>query len=254
MLFSTGCESMGNEADFGTLTVEMTDAPIDSADAVNVAIQRVEVHNQADNEGWVVLNEVNKTYNLLALVNGATTVLGSKELEAGTYNQIRLILAPDGHSIVIEGQEYSMMVPSGAQTGVKLNINAEIEPGIEYTMLLDFDASRSVVQAGQNNPAVKYLLKPVITATNKAVTGSISGTVNPVDAQPVVYALAESDTLATTIADTSSGKFRLIGLEEGTFTVIIDPRNEVYQSESVESVKVTVDETTEIGTIELNQK
>lgn len=250
----TGCSGgTGSEGGVGTMTVEMTDAPIDSADAVNVSIERVEVNNQEDSEGWIALNEVNETYNLLELVNGATTVLGSKGLEAGTYNQIRLILAQDGHSVVIDGEEYAMMVPSGAQTGVKLNINAEIEPDIEYVILLDFDASRSVVKAGQNNPAVQYLLKPVIKATNKAVTGSIGGSVNPAEAQPVVYAIAGSDTLASTIADTSNGDFKLIGLEEGNYSVSIDARKETHQDTTIEEVSVTVGETADLGTVELSQ-
>lgn len=253
-LLLIGCSGgTGSDGSVGTLTVEMTDAPIDSADAVNVSIERVEVNNGEGSEGWIVVNEVNKTYNLLDLVNGATTVLGSKGLEAGTYNQIRLILAQDGHSVVIDGKEYAMMVPSGAETGVKLNINAEIKPDIEYVILLDFDASRSVVAAGRNNPSVQYLLKPVIKATNKAITGNIAGTINPVETKAVVYAIANSDTLASTIADTTNGEFKLIGLEEGSYSVSIAPRNDAFQGTTKEGVNVTVDETTAVGTIELTQ-
>ncbi len=249
----TGCDTTGSNGNMGILTIEMTDAPIDSADAVNVVIKRVEVNNEKDSKGWIVINNPNKTYNLLELVNGATAVLGSATLEPGTYNQIRLVLAQDGHSVVIDGGVYAMIVPSGAQTGVKLNINAEIKPGIEYTILLDFDASRSVVVTGRNNPAVEYLLKPVIRATNKAITGIIAGTITPVEAQPVVYAIAGSDTLASTIADTSSGDFKLIGLKEGSYDVSIAPRHDVWQGTTVEGVSVTANETTDVGTIELTQ-
>jgi len=243
----TGCGT-GSDTGAGTMTVEMTDAPIDSADAVNVFIERVEVQSQ-DGSGWITLNEPQQEYNLLELVNGATEVIGSAELEEGTYNQIRLILSQDGHSVVVDGMEYSMKVPSGAQTGVKLNINAEIEPDIEYVLLLDFEASRSVVKAGESG---KYLLKPVIRAHEKAITGNVAGTVNPVDAQPVVYAIADSDTLSSTIADTTSGEIKLIGLEEGTYSVSVDPRNDDYQSKTVDNVDVTAEETTDLGTVEVS--
>lgn len=243
----TGCGT-GSDTGTGTMTVEMTDAPIDSADAVNVFIERVEVQSQ-DGSGWITLNEPQQEYNLLELVNGATAVIGSAELEEGTYNQIRLILSRDGHSVVVDGMEYPMKVPSGAQTGVKLNINAEIEPGIEYVLLLDFEASKSVVKAGQSGI---YLLKPVIRAQEKAITGNIAGTVDPADAEPVVYALANSDTLASTIADTSSGEFKLIGLEEGTYSIFLHPRNGSYQSKTIDNVDVTVEETNDIGLIELS--
>lgn len=255
----TGCDDSGTGSDgsMGTMTVEMTDAPIDSADAVNVHIERVEVQAQ-DSEGeegeWIILSEPQQSYNLLELVNGATEVIGTKELEPGTYEQIRLILSTDGHSVVVDNTEYSMTVPSGAQTGIKLNIDAEIQPDIEYVLLLDFDASRSVVAAGQPGNAQKYLLKPVIKAKEKAITGNIEGVVNPADAQPVVYAIAGSDTLASTIADTSSGDFRLIGLEEGSYDVSVNPRVDSYQSTTVENVSVQTEETNDIGTVELSQQ
>lgn len=247
----TGCD-LGSGDNTGTMTVYMHDAPIDSAEAVNVFIERVEVNNLDGEEGWIVLGEPQKSYNLLELTNGALTELGTAELETGRYEQIRLILSQSDHSVVIDGTEHEMIVPSGTQTGIKLNVDAEIEEGIQYVLFLDFDASRSVVQAGQNNPAVKYLLKPVIRATNQAVTGNIGGSVTP-EAQAVVYAIANSDTLSSTVADTANGGFLLIGLEEGTYDVAFDPRNDDYQSRTINDVEVTVGQTNEIGEIELNQ-
>lgn len=254
-LFVTGCD-MGSDSNTGTMTVEMTDAPIDSADAVNVNIERVEVNRTGDPDGWVTLNETQQTYDLLSLANGATAVIGSAALEAGTYPQIRLILAEQGHSVEVDGNVYDMRVPSGAQTGVKLNINAEIEEDIEYVVLLDFDASRSVVQAGSSEQ-VPYLLKPVVKAKEKAITGNIEGTVDPATSEPVVYAIdnsgTEADTLASTVANTESGYFKLIGLEEGSYEVSIDPRNDNYVIENVQDVSVTVEQTNSLGTIQVSQ-
>lgn len=247
----TGCGTDSGSGS-GTMTVEMTDAPIDSADAVNVFIERVEVNREGNSEGWVTLNEPQQEYNLLELTNGATTVIGSAELEAGTYPQIRLILSNDGHSVEVDGNIYEMFVPSGAQTGIKLNINAEIEEDIEYVLLLDFDASRSVVKAGQNDQR-PYILKPVIKATEKAITGNIEGTATPAEAEPMVYAIAGQDTLASTVADTSNGFFKLIGLEEGTYDVSVNPRNDGYSEKTVSDVEVTVGNTTDIETVDISQ-
>lgn len=247
---------MGSDAGSGTMTVEMTDAPIDSADAVNVNIERVEVNRTGNPDGWITLNETQETYDLLNLSNGATAVIGSAALEAGTYPQIRLILAEQGHTVEINDKVYDMTVPSGAQTGIKLNINAEIEEDIEYVVLLDFDASRSVVQAGSSEE-VPYLLKPVIKAKEKAITGNIEGTVDPATAEPVVYAIdnsgTEADTLASTVANTEDGYFKLIGLEEGSYQVSIDPRNDDYVIENIEDVSVTVEQTNSLGTIQVSQ-
>ncbi len=252
LLFFAGC---GTDAEpgMGSLQVRMYDAPIDSADAVNVHVDRVEVNKTGSAGEWSVINTPDKTYNLIELANGAYEVLGDTTLEVGTYQQIRLVLSQDGHSVEVDGSVYDMIVPSGAQTGIKLNVNAEIVEDIQYVLLLDFDASQSVVKAGQNNPSVEYLLKPVIRANNQAVTGNIGGIVDPAEAHAVVYAIANSDTLASTVADTSDGSFRLVGLEEGTYDVAFDPRNDNYESADTTGVDVVVGETTNLGTIQLQQ-
>ncbi|MDX1637585.1 MAG: DUF4382 domain-containing protein [Balneolaceae bacterium] len=251
---TAACDNGGTGADsnLGTLEVRLHDAPA-SYDAVNVYVERVEINREESDEGWMTISEPRQTYNLLELTNGAYAVLGDTTLEAGTYNQIRLILSSDGHSVVIDGQEKSMKVPSGSNTGIKLNVNAEIEEDLQYTLLLDFDASRSVVKRGRGQANPEYLLKPVISASNQAVTGNIDGTVSPAEAEPVVYALSNQDTLATTYADTTDGYFKLIGLEEGSYTVSIEPTNENYASTDTSGVTVTVGETSNLGTIELEQ-
>lgn len=252
LFFITSCGTDSDPA-MGTMEVRMYDAPIDSADEVNVSVQRVEVNRTGSADGWSVISEPNTTYNLLDLVNGAYEVLGDTTLETGTYQQIRLVLDENGHSVVVDGQTYDMKVPSGNQTGIKLNVNAQIEENITYVLLLDFDASRSVREAGQNNPSVDYVLQPVIKATNQAVTGAIAGSVSPAESQPVVYAIANSDTLASSIADTVNGNFELIGLEDGSYTVSIDPRNSDYETTDTTGVEVTIGETNDMGTIEVDQ-
>jgi len=249
-----GCDGSGTgtTGETGTMEVKMHDAPA-NYEEVNVFIERVEVNNADTDTGWVEISSPQQSYDLLELTNGATTVLGSKELPAGTYEQIRLILSRDGHSVVIDGTENDLFIPGGDETGIKLNVNAEIQPDITYTLLLDFEAGRSVVERGNEQSGIDYLLKPVIKASNEAITGNIAGTVEPADAEPFVYTIADSDTLSSTKADTADGSFKLIGLEEGSYTVSVDPTNENYQSKDTTGVDVTVDQTNELGTIQLSQ-
>lgn len=243
MLIGCGTQS---DSRTGSFQVLLHDAPA-SYDEVNVFIESVQVNNGTDEEGWITVGTPQQVFDLLELTNGVLQPLGEIELETGTYEQVRLILSSDGHSVVVDGQSHDMFIPSGAQTGIKLNVNAEIEPDITYTLLLDFDASRSVVVTGNSN----YILKPVIKATNQAITGNIEGSVTPVEAEPVVYAIANGDTLSSTYADENDGTFRLIGLEEGSYTVSINPTNTDYQVKDTTDVQVTVGETNDIGNVEL---
>lgn len=249
-LIITGCGTEAEE-NMGSMEVRMHDAPGDYEE-VNVTIDRVEVNRSEDDDGWTVISEPEQSYNLLELVNGAYEVLAEAELEEGTYEQIRLILSSEegNHNVVVDGEAHDLFIPSGEQTGVKLNVNAEIEEGLEYVLLLDFDADRSVVERGSGS---EYLLKPVIRATNEAVTGNIAGTVEPAEARSALYAIEDSDTLSTTYADTSDGTFQLTGLEEGEYTVAVDPREDRYEGTEEEGVEVIVGETTELDTLELQE-
>ncbi len=248
--FIVGCSTSPNTGT-GTLEVRMVDAPIDNATEVNVVVNSVQVNNAETDTGWVTITEPNQSYNLLSLTNGAYAVLGEAELEPGTYEQIRLVLASEGHNIVFEdGTSEGLFVPSGAQTGVKLNVNAEIEAGFTYTLILDFNASKSVVKAGNSG---KYLLKPVIRATNEAETGKIVGSVLPAAARSEIHAIVDQDTIATTFADTTDGSFELVALEAGTYTVGINPREDGYAGQDTTGVEVTVGEASDIGTVELEQ-
>lgn len=243
----SSCDNAINQGgDKGTLKVVMVDAP-GNYEEVWVHIVRVEVNNDQDEDsGWIVISEPDESYDLLELVNGANVVLGEAELDEGTYRQIRLILGEDNY-VVIGGQNYPMKTPSAQQTGLKLNVDAEIEAGFTYTLLLDFDAQRSVVKRGATGT---YLLKPVIRAVNSALTGNITGRVDPAEPGAWVYAIAGSDTASTT-KTVETGHFTLVGLVDGFYTVSIEPIDEDYDPVQLEEVEVKAGQVTDLNVIEL---
>lgn len=245
-----GCDTVP-QSDTGTLEVRLVDAPVDSVSEVNVVIDSVQVNNTQNEEGWVTISKPMQSYDLLKLTNGAYAVLGEAELESGTYEQIRLILNSEGNNLVFPDERVEdLFVPSGTQTGVKLNVNAEIEAGFTYTLILDFDASRSVVKAGNSG---KYLLKPVIRASNEATTGMIAGTVLPADARAIIFAIADTDTVTSTLADTTDGTYKLLGLDPDSYRVSFEPRTEGYAGTDTTGVEVVAGETTELEAIELEE-
>ncbi len=250
-LLFAACDSTttNQSSDPGILRVLLTDAPAD-IDAVYIDVQEVKVHrssNAEENDGeWIVINNEPMRIDLLQLTNGKVDVLGERELEAGTYRQLRLVLGND-NEIVVGGVSIKLDTPSAQQSGLKLNLNVTIEGGEIFNLLLDFDASRSIVKAGQSG---KYLLKPVLRAVNLEAAGTITGEVTPAEALPWVYAIASEDTLAGTRAD-SDGAFTLIGLPSGVYQVSINPSVDGFGSAVVPNVSVSSRDTTDIGTIEL---
>lgn len=221
----------------GRLTMYMTDSPA-SYDAVNVVVESVEVHTSGG--GWVTINDSVRTFDLLTLRNGAMTVVGDAMLDAGHYTQIRLVLGA-GCNVVVNGQQFSLTVPSNE---IKLIHQFEIEAGTRYELLLDFDAARSIVFAGGT-----YILKPTVRVNPVALTGSISGSVQPASAMALVTAASNADT-ASSYAEVS-GMFKLMGLPPGTYSVTVQATQGAYRDTTVTGIAVVAGQTTNIGTITL---
>src|SRR6266568_2106099 len=85
--------------------VLLTDAPFpyDSLGSVNVYVVRIEANAESDTSGtgnWVLVTEPGKSFDLLALQQGATALLGEGELPAGQYHSIRMTIDTNRSSII----------------------------------------------------------------------------------------------------------------------------------------------------------
>jgi hypothetical protein len=184
----------------GTLSLSMIDASDETYKAVYVTIKEVQVcYETGFAEGeenatceWKNIVTLNKTYNLLTLVNGVTAALGEAKLEVGTYNQMRLILGDDAddslniqdkhhpfpqYLVAMDDQVHEMKVPSGYQSGIKLVSPFEIEDSERTELILDFDVTRSIHLAGTIGKNGKYILKPTIKVIDTYNRAVVSGRV-----------------------------------------------------------------------------
>lgn len=156
-----------------TMNVRLVDAPSSGYQEVNVDVRRVEIASDGD---WIVLGTPNRVVNLLALTGGVSdTLVDGATLPAGHYGQMRLVLGPDNSVKLLDGTVAPLKVPSGQQSGVKLVVNFDVQPGTTADVYIDFDAHRSVFvhEAGASG---KYILRPTVRAFDRLETGSISGT------------------------------------------------------------------------------
>lgn len=238
----TGC---GNHSSNGRATVKMTDDP-SNFDAMIVNIDRVEAHKSGSgNDGWEVISDQPTQVNLLSLTNGQTSLLGSGTLAAGSYDQLRLILGSG--SIVDQGTSYALTIPSGLQTGIKINVNMQVRNGQTTNILLDFNAAQSVTISGLG----VYILQPVIHPVDMDTDGNIKGTISPGTLHSYVMATNQEDT-ASTYADTTNGSFKIVGLSAGTYNVHFYARSRAFKDTTVTGVEVNAGNDTNMGTVTLH--
>src|SRR5680860_509926 len=214
------------------IKVSMTDAPGDYENVfIDVLDVKIKADAAADEEGWVSLGNVQPgIYDLLTLTGGVTQLLANAEVPAGFLGQIRLILGPD-NSVVLKGEteETPLSTPSAQQSGLKLQVNQELEGGQEYLFLLDFDVDKSIVVEGGSGG---YSLKPVIRlSANEG--GAIMGKISP----GTFKSLVEAKNAAHTISayTDANGEFVLHGVLDGIYEVKITPALGVGYSIKTES-------------------
>lgn len=196
-----------------SLTVMLTDAPA-NFDQVNVDVQGIEITGAGGEK--VLLNANTGIYNLLEYANGAKTMIATGDIDAGTIEQIRLILGSN-NTVMVNNVVYPLSTPSAQQSGLKLQLHKTFEPGVDYSLTLDFDALQSVVVKGNGN----YQLKPVIRVIDNAISGSIRGSIVPDSITATVTAIRDSIPFSTTTD--KNGSFLLSGLPAGTYNVTVTP-------------------------------
>jgi len=195
---------------YGRIKVEAFDTPPPlGLERIDLTITEVSIHKSG--EGWITVDQPNITHDFLKLINGATAVLVDDTLQPGHYTQMRLVVA-DTNKVVVEGETYPLFVPSGEQTGVKLNLDFTMEVDELIEIYVDFDASKSIKWV----PGLgQYRMRPTFKAFKKLLSGTVAGSVQDTAGVGIVNALVEAiasnDTTAT--VTNSTGAYKLILLE-----------------------------------------
>jgi hypothetical protein len=220
-----GCEvSPGPQ--MSHVLVQLTDAPAPALASAQVWISEVYLIGNDGTSRFTITTGPSTEYNLLDFRGGVTALLGDNTIPAGDYAQLRMIV-DSARVTLANGVLFSdgtdsreMKVPSGPQTGLKVNFAGPIRiaPG-ETDLVIDFDVLRSFVFQGPPTSPHGVLFKPVLHGVVTDQAGSISGTSNPADALGVLFAINGTDTVASTLADPTSGAYALRFLPPGAYTV-----------------------------------
>lgn len=251
-------QSCNNDSANNTARVQLVlvDAPGDYLE-VNVEIIDIQ-YNSSDNEdGWMSFTPESGypiNVDLTELIAGNSLLLTDQIIPSGMLKQIRLVLS-DNNTLKIEGENglIPLDTPSAQQSGLKLNLNEELEVGFSYTFILDWNVQESVVEAGNSD---MYNLKPVIKVNAEVNSGSISSKVIEIIEEVetaienvIVLVYTTGDILVTDSLTDMDGNFLIQGLDAGNYKLKIS--RDGYQEYVSAEIVVTIGNVVDAGTIEL---
>ena len=152
---------------------------------LNITVKEINIVNA---DGEVVpcpMKEV-KRLNILDIAKSNPVVLSSVSVPRGLYKQLRLVISDDS-TIVVDGEEFDIKIPSGQQSGVKLDGDFYINNKF-FRLDLDFKPEESVIY----NKGQGYKMKPVIHISDSSeILGFFRGFLNFGDGKGGTEAVVE---------------------------------------------------------------
>lgn len=151
------------------LRISLTDAPSRELKSVFVNIDHAELFvEKGGAKGRIIVSQNLGMVDLMTLRNGVLLPMEDLSLSTGLQiTGIRLVLkGENNHAIKGDDSRCEMQTPSGQQSGIKIKLSQPftLEQGSVYSMVMDFDAAKSVVIKGNGGCLLKPVLK-LLTVT-----------------------------------------------------------------------------------------
>ena len=177
---SGSSDQSGNTVASGSgpsISLRVTDAPIDNA--LSVVLRFTEVRLRNTNGNWTShIFNTPKSIDMLQLQGTNTAdLLIDKLVDVGNYDEIRLLVdgAPMANYVLDAGGMAELMIPSGSSSGLKIKGDFSVLENRPASLVMDLDLRQSITMAGNSG---KYILKPVVRLVSDQASGHIRGTVD----------------------------------------------------------------------------
>ena len=255
LMLMVNCDNADNsKSETARIQLKLVDEPGDY-EQVNIEIIDIQYRSSEEDESWQSFTPESGyplNVDITELIAGNSLLLTDEVVPVGLLKQVRLVLS-DNNTLKIEGEDdlIPLDTPSAQQSGLKLNLDKELEAGFVYSFILDWNVQKSIVKAGNSG---KYILKPVIKVNAEVNSGSISGKVveiiedieTPIANQLIEVYTTEGDLVKDTLTN-ENGDFVIQGLEAGGY--IIKIMKESYIAYESLEVNVEVGNVESVGTI-----
>lgn len=240
-----------DNAEKGTLTVKLTDAPSDDLNIQGTFVTVADV--KIDGQSVEGFNK--QTIEISAYQNGNTKLLLSEDITVKGYNNVTLVLdqetdasdnSPGCYVLTEDEIKHDLFAEANTSNEIAVSKAFEVSHGMETSVVIDFDLRKAVIrnQEGTGNSNYKFVTTAELQSAIRAViideSGEVAGDVENTfgtNAQTYVFiynkgefnASAESAgtgasnvMFANTVTSAkveADGSYKLTFLEEGDYEV-----------------------------------
>jgi hypothetical protein len=169
LLTGLSCETLSSP--LANVRLYLTDTPAEQIESAVVWISRAYLVPAGENEEFVTLTDEPQEYDLLTLQNGVTALLGEATIPEDDYEQLRLVV-DSARLTLVEGATFAdgersrlLFVPSGMQTGIKVNFGGPLTISGGTDIVVDFDVSRNFKFLGPPPGPFDVLFTPLLEGT-----------------------------------------------------------------------------------------
>ena len=238
-LFACSRNQSNGNMEQAHLQIKLTDSPFPDAKEVWVDVRDVEILMEGDKA--IVLD----------FTNGKDTLIADAMIPAGKISQIRLILGDNNYIVTKANEQIALKTPSAQESGLKVQIHQDVTGGVLFLLLLDFDAGKSIVKAGNSG---NYILKPVLRILSLEPSGgNIKGYVVPDSVRTLVLAIVGTDTVSSAFTDPAAfGAYLIKDVPAGSYNLSFLFFFTTFQT-AYSTATVSLGQTTVVDTIRLQK-
>jgi len=184
--------------DDATVSIAVTDAPVDSVTAVVVRFSGIELTPSSGDKVTITLSPAQQV-NLLSLSDGATTALATNQtVDSGTYSSIRFILdatssGQDSSYVDLpDGSRLPLIIPNNGDSGLTINKSFTVAQDGRLDLVADFDLRKSIAPRAGSSFSFRPAVRVVDSSQSGTLSGSIVSTLVPANCSPFVYVFSNS--------------------------------------------------------------
>lgn len=219
LLIITACSKEDVSENAARLRIKLTDATSLVFKELHVDINDISVFatDSTNIEGeWIPLEYSGGEYNLLTLMNGKTVQLVDQYFPSyKNIEKIKIQFGNNNRLVTVTDSPIPLQLSPEIIDGVVIdNVKTDLATNVISSLIIDINAALSIREVNGN-----WFLKPAARAFPETHGGSIKGYVSPMEANPYVAIIQDTDTFFT--FPEADGMFYFFGLNEGAWDIYL---------------------------------